>query len=207
MDDLAARPSRKIIISPMLSILVGTLLAAGCGGSDSTTDVSQCSEYPSTSRVDSAGVTQWWWHFHWSAENLAAACATYGIGAKMVLEVDVPSQPTVGTSDLNCTTDEVVNGTTRTCTIQGAYRFEADCTAGQMLFELPSQNTFHGWYHIEGALVTTTMRSLLGQGVECPRSVFVRSDVPAAPSPQDAGAPAQDGGDVDSNQVIGLSPI
>ena len=182
MDHLASRPNLRIIISPMPVILLGTLLVAGCGSIGSTTDGWQCSEYPSTSRVDGAGVTQWWWYFRWSAEDLAAVCASYGVGAKMVLEVDVPNLPDAGTSELDCTTSEVVSGTTRTCAIQGAYRFEADCTAGEVLFELPSQNTFHGWYHIEGALAAKTIRSLVGQGVECPRSVFARGYVPAAPS-------------------------
>jgi hypothetical protein len=148
-------------------------------------------------RVDDAGVSQWSWYFHWSSsEPLASVCASYGVGAKVVLEVDLPTDPHASSPLPACTTDEVRNGTSRACVIAGAYRFEVDCAAGELYFELPSENTIHAWYHMEGSLVTQIRRYIVGQGVECSRSIFVVGFA-AAPTP-DAGPLPQDAGDGDA---------
>jgi len=152
-----------------------------------------CSNYPSAPRVDSAGVSQWSWYLHWfgATGDLASTCASYGAGAKMVLEVDVPQDPAASNTLPDCSVDEVQSGASQVCAIAGAYRFEADCAAGKVLFEMPSQSTFHGYYHIEGPLASVVYRHLVSQDVHCTRDLYLPTGLAAAPSVGDAGpAPA-----------------
>jgi hypothetical protein len=110
-----------------------------------------------------------------------------------VLEVDYPQNPAPTTSLPTCTSDEVRSGTTRACAMDKTYRFAVPCTAGSLLLELPSQNTFHGYYHLESAALSTMSRHLANQDVHCSRDIFI-----TAPSwgPVDAGvAPADASGD------------
>ena len=171
LPDVTPTPDAAPPLSPDLGVPGPDTKLAPDTTSVSPSDAWSCSAPP---RADDAGVPQWSWYFLWpSSEPLASVCASYGAGAKMVLEVDLPTDPHASSSLPDCTTDEVVNGTTRACAIAGAYRFEIDCTAGALYFELPSENTIHAWYHMEGALVTKIKRYVVGQGVECARSVFV----------------------------------
>jgi hypothetical protein len=190
----------------LLSPLCCALALNGCTRDDSpgSGDAWSCNLPP---RVDAEGVTQWSWRLQWWGNgDLAAACASYGAEAKMVMEVDVPTNPRASSTLPDCTTDEVLSGATRACAIAGAYRFEADCAAGELRFELPSENTFHGYYHIEGAAVVETMRHLLGQNVECSRQVFTRTGVSAAPPAPDAGAPGPDVSDANACPVTYPDP-
>ena len=157
-------------------------------------EVGTCSNYPSAPRVDSAGVDQWSWYLHWFGVtgDLASTCASYGAGAKMVLEVDVPQDPAASNTLPDCSVDEVLNGASQVCAIAGAYRFEADCAAGKVLFEMPSQYTFHGYYHIEGPLVSVVYRQLVSQDVHCTRDLYLPTGLAAAPSVGDAGAAPAD---------------
>jgi hypothetical protein len=151
-------------------------------------DAWSCSAPP---RVDDAGVSQWSWYFHWASS--AETCASYGAVAKMVLEIDFPTDPQPSRALPDCTTDEVRNGTTRACMIAGAYRYEIDCNAGELYFDLPSPNTIHGWYHMEGARVTKIQRYIISQGVECSRMIGVVGFGPL-PAP-DGGTDALDATD------------
>ena len=165
-----------------------------------------CPTYPATSRVDNAGTTWWWWHFHWNfVQDLPGICASYGADAKMVVEVDVPQDPDASSSLPVCTTDELLNGGTRACADANAFRFETDCTAAELLFELPSENTFHGWYHIETAQVPAAPRQLITQDVHCSRDGFVTAGPGPAPSPADGGPPPVDASDGGAGD--GASPI
>jgi hypothetical protein len=157
------------------------------------------------SRVDDAGVTQWSWRLQWwgADGDLADVCASYGAGAKMVMEVGFPQNPHPTSTLPECTTDEVLNGATRACILAGSFRFEADCTAQELVFELPSENTFHGYFHIEGPAVGKTMRYLLGQNVACSRQVFTRTGVSFAPE-TDGGVNAQ--GPVDACDILYPEP-
>jgi hypothetical protein len=138
-----------------------------------------CSKYPSGSRTDGNGTTWWWWYFHWqsASPDLAGFCATYGSGAVMVLEVAVPPNPSAGASPAStlppCTSDEIWQGSSRACSVANAFRFEAPCTTGEMLVELPSENTFNGYYHFESAEVPAPPRHLVNQDVHCSRDLFV----------------------------------
>jgi hypothetical protein len=75
-----------------------------------------------------------------------------------------------------------------------------------MLFEMPSENTFHGYYHLEGALVGNTLRARVSQGVECPRSLITPSPILAMAAPPDSGVPSPDVGDGNACPLVYADP-
>jgi hypothetical protein len=154
-----------------------------------------CSQYPATSRTDSNGTTWYWWYLHWqSASNdLAGFCASYGASASMVVEVGIPQNPSPQTTLPICTNDEIWNGGSRACAVADSYRFEAPCGAGELLFELPSQNGFDGFYHFESAQLPALPRHLITQDVHCSRDLYVTAPAPG-PLVLDAGIDSSDGG-------------
>jgi len=144
-------------------------------------DVASCSKYPVTSREDDGGVTWWWWYFHWqSTAGLADLCASYGAGAMMVVEVAAPRNPTPSTTLPECSTEEVLRGGTRACAVANSFRFVTPCDAGEMLFELPSEYAFNGYYHIESAQVPAAPRHPIMQDVHCTRDLYVAGGPTAA---------------------------
>jgi len=157
-----------------------------------------CSKYPSTSRTDDNGTTWWWWYFHWqsASPDLPDFCATYGAGAMMVLEVAVPANPSASASSASalppCTSDEIWQGSSHACTVANAFRFEAPCTTGELLIELPSEYAFDGYYHFESAEVPAPPRHLVNQDLDCSRDLFVTAPSfgPLAPD----GTSGLDGG-------------
>lgn len=82
--------------------------------------------------------------------------------------------------------DEIASGGTHACAISDAYRFEAACTAGGLLFELPSELTFTGYYHVESTLVPGEPRRTVFRRTTCVRDVYV--DPTSAVEDLDAGA-------------------
>jgi hypothetical protein len=156
-------------------------------------DAAMCSKYPVTSRTDANGVTWWWWYFHWdTVTGLPGLCASYGTGAKMVVEVAFPANSSPTTSLPECTNDEIQNGGTRACAVASAYRFDAECTAAGLLFELPSQYAFDGYYHIESAEVPAAPRKLVQQDVHCSRDLYVAGGPAMGPIVADGGTDTAD---------------
>jgi len=175
-----------------VAVVLG-LLVVGCEGSNGDVDASAvggvsvggamgCSKYPTTSRTDSQGTTWWSWYLHWQSagvsvasgvNDLASFCATYGDGALMVAEVMVPRNASPDTSLPACTQAEIMSGGDRACAVAGAYRFEAPCGAGELLFELPSESAFNGFYHFGSNAVPSPPRHLIMQDVHCPRDLYV----------------------------------
>ena len=129
---------------------------------------SPCPNYPSGYRVDSDGGLWWWRHFGWKQDDLASVCASYGPGAKMVLETSVGMPPPV--TDLPvCSNAETMGGGSHACAMSGFWRFEADCTAGEMLFEVPWQTAVSGYYHIESAQIPDSARRVVTADTTCYR--------------------------------------
>jgi hypothetical protein len=167
----------------------GTLpdLDAGVTGPDAGADAGDAIAcgYPSTSRVDSSGKTYWWYTFDWRQDNLADICASYGAGAKMVVELSRGSTPFPITGLPVCTGEEIMGAGGRSCAV-GA-RLEADCMAGQLLFEADAESgsEYSGYYfHIESPQFPDPPRRLLEADATCRRSLHPRF-VPMAP----AGSP------------------
>lgn len=211
------------ILSHVLAATVGVAAAMGCGGGgelpgarspedgakptdglvpDSSTQPASresgdgsCSKYPATTRTDSNGTTWYWWYLDWqsASTDLARFCATYGAGASMIVEVAVPQNPSPTTTLPVCTSDEIRNGGSRACAIADSYRFEAPCVAGEMLFELPSENAFNGYYHFESAAFPAQPRHLVNQDVHCTRDLYLAALEPGAilvdAGPDSAGPP------------------
>ena len=137
-------------------------------------DTAGCSLYPLTSREGSTGPAWYWWYFHWDAiGDLRGFCASYGDGAKMVLEVVDPRNSAPSTALPPCASDEISRGGTRACVVPDSYRFEVDCTAGGLLFELPSDRAFTGYYHVESAQVPGAARHAVVQDPNCARDVYI----------------------------------
>ena len=144
-----------------------------------------CSSYPSTSRVDSSGKAYWWFNFNWRQPNLADICASYGAGAKMVVELWWGSTPSPVTGLPTCTGFELMGAGGRSCAA-GA-RLETDCTAGQMLFEADAETGSEYdayFFHIESPQFPDPPRRLIEPDATCPRYLHPRF-MPMAP----AGSP------------------
>ena len=141
--------------------------------------------YPSTSRVDDSGKTYWWYAFDWRQDNLADICASYGAGAKMVVELSRGSTPSPITGLPVCTGEEVMGAGGRSCAV-GA-RLETDCMAGSLLFEADAESggEYSAYYfHIESPQFPDPPRRLLEPDATCRRSLHPRF-VPMGP----AGSP------------------
>jgi hypothetical protein len=150
----------------------------GCASDEATSDVSpegSCSKYPRSSRTDDNGTTWYWWYLHWQSvsPDLDAFCATFGDDAMMVVEVDFPQNPAPTTTLPTCSSDEITKGSSQSCAVAGAYRFEAACRAGELLFELPSDAAFHGNYHVESTQAPGMPRHTVNQDVHCTRDLFI----------------------------------
>jgi hypothetical protein len=143
-------------------------------------------QYPADSHLNAADDTVWWWRFHWQDANLAATCAAWGADAKVILEVDVPANPSgSGTTLPDCALDTLSTGAGPTCAMANAWHFEAVCTDGQLMVELPSSNTFHGYYHVESTNYPNSPRHLVGQDPHCGRDLYLATGLgnpPATPS-------------------------
>jgi hypothetical protein len=136
----------------------------------------------------------WWWYFHWEAVgDLSGFCASHGDGAKMVLEVIVPRNSSPSATLPECTGDEILLGGTRACVVPNSYRFEVDCTAGGLLFELPSDQSFTGYYHVESAQVPAAARRMVLQDAACVRDVSVGSSQDGSMDAGSSDGPTQDG--------------
>jgi hypothetical protein len=152
-----------------------------------------CRSLPEPTQVNDAGATLYWWYFHWQDTDLASTCASYGDGAKMVLEAIVPQNTTPSEMLPVCTNSEVSNGGTRVCTVSGSFRFEADCTASELLIQLPSQYAFDGFYHIESTQFPNPPRGMVRQDVHCGHDLYTGGPTPAPVRP-DAGLSPSDTG-------------
>jgi hypothetical protein len=53
-----------------------------------------------------------------------------------------------------------------------AWRFEVACSAGEHLFQLPSEMLFHGYYHIESGQYPTSARQPILQDIHCGRDLY-----------------------------------
>ena len=177
-------------------------------------DTAGCSLYPLTSRWGSTGPAWYWWYFHWDAiGDVRGFCASYGDGAKMVIEVVDPRNPAPSTALPTCASDEILRGGTRACAVPDSYQFEVDCTAGGLLFELPSDRAFTGYYHVESAQVPEAARHPILQDLNCVRDVYIAGspehgsiDAGTSDGPTvDAGGPgsAEAGGNIPSGGSCG----
>lgn len=171
---------------------IGLASATGCGqSSNGDSELNgDCSKYPRSTRTDSDGTTWSWWYLHWqnASTDLDAFCATFGADASMIVEATFPRNPAPTSTLPLCSQDEILNGSDRPCAVADAYRFEAPCTAGELLFELPSDAAFNGYYHFESPDVPGLPRHLVRQDVHCTRDLFI---VAPTPGPTPLGA---DGG-------------
>jgi hypothetical protein len=129
-----------------------------------------CPMVPSTWRVDEAGRTLWWAHFNWQQDDLASVCASYGPGAKMVLEL-VGAANDQAASLPTCSNAEVMGGGTQVCAVANSWRVETECTKGDILFESPATTLGSptGYYHIESSLVPDSARRFVDAQSPCVR--------------------------------------
>lgn len=137
-------------------------------------DATPC-PYPNTSREDGSGKTYWWFQFDWRQDNLGDICASYGPGAKMVVELSRGSTPAPVTGLPVCTGEEVMGAGGRSCAA-GA-RLETDCMAGQMLFEADAEigSEYAPYYfHIESPQIPDPPRRLLEPDATCSRTLHPR---------------------------------
>ena len=151
-------------------------------------------QYPAESHVNATGDTVWSWRFHWQDVNLAATCAAWGADAKVILEVDIPANPSgSGTTLPTCPLDTLSTGAGPRCAMANAWRFEAVCTDSQLIVELPSINTFHGYYHVESTTYPNSARHLVSQDIHCSRDLYLFMGIGSPPSTvppkTDAGDP------------------
>lgn len=234
MHRSARSPIFQVLLSHVLVVAVGLDGAVGCGGNNRSPDArtspdldkadtadlpdastqpdssldgnESCSKYPTTTRIDSNGTTWYWWYLHWqsASTDLGAFCASYGAPASMVVEVAVPQNPSPTTPLPICTNEEIWKGGDHACAVAGSYRFEAPCGAGELLFELPSENTFNGHYHFESAQVPAAPRHIINQDVHCARDLYVTAPSPG-PIALDAGA-GIDSGDGGACTIAYTSP-
>ena len=160
-----------------------------------------CRSLPEPTQVNDAGATLYWWYFHWQDTDLASTCASYGDGAKMVLEAIVPQNTTPSEVLPRCTSSEVRNGGMRVCTVSGSFRFEADCTASELLIQLPSQYAFDGYYHIESTQFPNPPRGMVWQDVHCGHDLYTGGPAPAPVKP-DAGSPSDTGPPADATAPL-----
>ncbi len=146
-------------------------------------------QYPLDSHVDATGNAVWWWRFHWQDQNLATTCAAWGADAKMILEVDVPANPSgSGTALPTCATDTLSTGSGPRCAMANSWRFETACTDGQLMVELPSSNVFHGYYHVESSAHPNSARHLVSQDDHCSRDLYLPTGLASPPvAPNDGG--------------------
>jgi len=168
--------------STLVALSCLTLTTLACTKSDSLGEVGSC-QYPLDSHVNAAGNTVWTWRFHWQNPSAWSSCAAWGADAKMVLEVDVPANPSgSGTSLPTCSSDVLSTGAGPACAMANAWRFETACTDGQILVELPSLNVFHGYYHMESSTYPNSPRNLVSQDVHCNRDLYVGAGFGSPPS-------------------------
>lgn len=176
---------------------------AGSGAPDVPRDIppgSTC-QYPTESSLSDTGEVLWWWYFNWTSAipNLASMCAAWGADAKMILEVMVPASTTgTGTTLPICTSDAIATGSDSACSVADTRRFEAPCTDGHFLFQLPSTNTIDAYYHLESTNYPNSRRWTVNQAVEgCVRNV---NAIPGGPTqaPKDGGADSAPDGAVDA---------
>lgn len=140
-------------------------------------------QYPLDSHVDATGNTVWWWRFHWQDPNLATTCAAWGADARMILEVDVPANPSgSGTALPACATDTLSTGVGPQCAMANSWRFETACTDGQLMVELPSRDVFHGYYHVESGAYPNSARHLVSQDVHCSRDLYLVTGLASPPA-------------------------
>lgn len=140
-------------------------------------------QYPLDSHVDATGNTVWWWRFHWQDPNLATTCAAWGADAKIILEVDVPTNPSgSGTTLPTCALDTLSTGVGPQCAMANAWRFEAVCTDSQLMVDLPSIDTFHGYYHVESTTYSNSPRHLVSQDVHCSRDLYLPTGIGSPPA-------------------------
>jgi len=134
--------------------------------------VDACPGYPPTWRLDDSGTTLWWSHFSWAQDDLASVCASYGADAKMVLELTRATNPPAPHLP-PCTNSEVMGGGTRACAIADAWRIEAPCTAGELLFEssVTALGSIESYYHVESAQVPDAPRRLVAGDATCVREI------------------------------------
>jgi hypothetical protein len=140
-------------------------------------------QYPNDSHVNATGDTVWSWRFHWQDVNLAATCAAWGADAKVILEVDIPANPAgSGTTLPTCALDTLSTGAGPQCAMADAWRFEAVCTDSQLMAELPSINTFHGYYHVESSSYPNSPRHLVAQDIHCSRDLYLPTGIGSPPA-------------------------
>jgi len=161
-------------------------------------------QYPLDSHVDATGNTVWWWRFHWQDPNLATTCAAWGADAKIILEVDVPTNPSgSGTTLPTCALDTLSTGVGPQCAMANAWRFEAVCTDSQLMVDLPSIDTFHGYYHVESTTYSNSPRHLVSQDVHCSRDLYLPTGIGDTPATtNDGGMDAPSDGNACSAGLI-----
>jgi hypothetical protein len=153
------------------------------GGAGGTGSGGNNCQYPSDSHLNAFGDAVWSWRFHWQDVNLAATCATWGADAKVILEVDVPANPSdSGTTLPTCALDSLSTGAGSKCAMANAWRFEAVCTDGQLMAELPSSNIFHGYYHVESTAYPNSPRHLVSQDIHCSRDLYLPTGIGSPPA-------------------------
>ena len=159
------------------------------GDAPVTVDAPECTQYPQEPTVDSTGTTQWMWYFSWQESDLANICASYGVGARMVVELSLPMYSFIGSGPA-CSGGEILNGGSRACAVQGAFRFETPCTSGAAQFAVPGDTMDVGYYHIESQEIPGAPRRLLGQDADCPRALYPSRGLGFVPSAPDSSVPS-----------------
>ena len=137
---------------------------------------------PSESHVDGDGATTWSWHFVWQRDNLANVCASYGTGAKMVLEIEGSVLVGPASTLPTCTNEEVMGIGSRTCVASGMGRLEADCLAGELQFEMTTNQAPRigyvypsGYYHVESQENPNTARKFVQTDTDCSSELIPHS--------------------------------
>jgi hypothetical protein len=155
-------------------------------------DLTSGCQYPAESHVGSDGQAWWWWRFHWQDTSV---CAAWGSDAKLIVEVDAPANPGDASGGLRaCTLDELWLDNAAPCAMANTWRFQASCTAGELLLDLPSSNLFHGYYHVESSTFPSSARHLINQDIHCSRDLYLPTGIGTAPAKlPDGGVDSDDG--------------
>ena len=136
----------------------------------------------SDSRVEGDGTTVWSWRFVWQRDDLASVCASYGTGAKMVLEINSSVLVAPASALPSCTVEETMGIGSRTCVAYGMGRIEADCLAGELEFEMTTNQAPrigwdypNGYYHIESSENPNTARKFVQTDTTCSSTMVPHS--------------------------------
>jgi hypothetical protein len=189
--DLGADGAPDLPIDRPSDLAMGPDLAPDQGpGIDLSVDLSSGCLDSTESHVGSDGQAWWWWRFHWQNTS---ACAAWGSDAKVIVEVDAPSNPSDASGGLRiCSLDELSSDNGSPCAMANTWRFQASCTAGELLLDLPSNNLFHGYYHVESSTFPSSARHLINQDVHCSRDLYLPTGLGSAPVLPDGGVDGSD---------------